>query len=169
MSIVMQVIQKNRDKFWSDNRSLNWKTLNYFGKVQNPYFSIYCRNSTQTTKLKPNQILFGRTYSNLTSLFWSKNIKVFQWLWKLKFLSFMTKVNPSNGNETKSDIFYEAFSNLTLFFITRKILKYFNNIYDWHRSISLQNSAQISKVKQNETEHVQIWPYFSLFRKWCTI
>ena len=42
----------------------------------------------------------------------------------------MTKVNPSNGNETKSDIFYEAFSNLTSFFITRKILKYFNNIYD---------------------------------------
>ena len=36
--------------------------------------------------------------------FLSKNTKVFQWLSKSKFLSFMTKVNPNNGNETKSEI-----------------------------------------------------------------
>ena len=32
-------------------------------------------------------------------------LKVFQWLSKLTFLSFMTKVNPNSGNETKPDIF----------------------------------------------------------------
>ena len=31
----------------------------------------------------------------------SKNIKIFQWLSKSKFLSFMAKVNPDNGNETR--------------------------------------------------------------------
>ena len=38
----------------------------------------------------------------------------------------MTKVNLNNGNETKSDIFHGTCSNLTSFFIGRKILKYFN-------------------------------------------
>ena len=39
--------------------------------IENPYFSTYCQNFTQTT-LKPNQTLFGRTYqifqSNITFL-----------------------------------------------------------------------------------------------------
>ena len=36
--------------------------------------------------------------------FFYKNIKVFQWFSKSKFLSFMTKVGPNHGTETKSDI-----------------------------------------------------------------
>ena len=67
-------------------------------------FSTYCQNSTQTANLKPNQTLFGMTYLNLTLFVLSKNIKVFQWLSKSKFLCFMTKVNPNNGNKTKSGI-----------------------------------------------------------------
>ena len=39
----------------------------------------------------------------------------------------MTKVNPNNVNETKSDIFHETYSNLASFFIGHKILTYFNN------------------------------------------
>ena len=36
---------------------------------------------------------------------------------KIKLLSFMTKVNLNNGKETKSDIlFMEHYSNLTVFF-----------------------------------------------------
>ena len=38
-------------------------------------------------------------------LFYQKILKLFQWLSKSKFHSFMTKENPSNGNETKSEIF----------------------------------------------------------------
>ena len=57
-------------------------------------------------KMKQNQTFFHETYSNLTSsVFFSKNIEVFQWLSKSKFLSFMTTVNLNNGNEAKSDIF----------------------------------------------------------------
>ena len=54
-------------------------------------------------------------------------------------------------------------SNLTSFFIGLKILKYFNDSYDWHLSVSLEKLAQTSKVKYNHTGHVQIWQYFSLF------
>ena len=66
---------------------------------------------------------------------------------KIKILSFITTVNQNNGNETKSDIFHGAYSNLTSFFIGRKILKYFNDFYNWHLPISLQKRVQTSKVK----------------------
>ena len=54
-----------------------------------------------------------------------KNVKVFPWLSKSKFLSIMTKVNPNNRNETKSDFLYGTYSTLTWLFIGRKTLKYF--------------------------------------------
>ena len=57
-------------------------------------------------EMKQNQTFFHETYSNLTPYFsLSKNIEIFQWLSKSKFLSLMTKVNQNYGNETKSDIF----------------------------------------------------------------
>ena len=96
----------------------------------------------QAAKLKPNQTLVDRTYSNLTSFFWSKNIKLFQWLLKSKFLSFMTNMIKNNGNETKCLIFQKNFlgiySNLTSFFTDCNTLKYLNGFCQWHLSISLQ-------------------------------
>ena len=38
----------------------------------------------------------------------------------------MTKVNPNNGNEAKSDSFSWSIFNHTSFFIDREILKYFS-------------------------------------------
>ena len=56
--------------------------------------------------MKQTQTFFHRTNLNLTPyLFLSKNIKVLQKLLKSNFLGFTIKVNPNNGNETKSDIF----------------------------------------------------------------
>ena len=68
-----------------------------------------------------NQTFLNRA-SNLTPyLFSSKNIKVFQWLSKLKVLNFMTKMNPNNGNETKSDIFtWDIFKSDTMSFFNKK-------------------------------------------------
>ena len=43
--------------------------------------------------------------------------------------------------------FHDTHSNLTSFFIGRKILKHLNDFYNWHLSISLQNQAQTSKMK----------------------
>ena len=47
------------------------------------------------------------------------------------FLRFMTTVNLNNGNQTKSDIFHGAYSNMTSFFIAHEILEYFNDFYNW--------------------------------------
>ena len=54
----------------------------------------------------------------------------------------MTKVNPNNGNEIKSDIFPRGIFISDIIFIGHKILKYLNDFYDWHFSISLQKRAQ---------------------------
>ena len=43
----------------------------------------------------------------------------------------MTRLNPNNENKTETDIFHGTYSNLTLFFIGREILKYFNDLCNW--------------------------------------
>ena len=50
----------------------------------------------------------------------------------------MTKVNSNNGNETKSDKFPSDIFKFDIIFIGRKMLKYSNDFYSWHFSISLQ-------------------------------
>ena len=50
----------------------------------------------------------------------------------------MTKENPNNGNETKSDIFPRECSKVTPFFTGRKILNYVNDLHNWRFSIPLQ-------------------------------
>ena len=100
--------------------------------------------------------------------FLSKHIKVFQWLSKSKFFNCMTKVNPNNGNEIKPDIFpMDVLSRSDTIFIVCKILKYFNDFYNWHCSISLQKWTQSNKVKWNHTGHVQMWQYFAFSIKSC--
>ena len=86
--------------------------------------------------MKQYQASFHGTYLNLTAYrLLSKYIKLFQCLSKLEF---HTKVNSNNGNESKSDIFPRDIFKSNIIFIGRKILKYFNDFYNWHFSISLQ-------------------------------
>ena len=59
----------------------------------------------------------------------------------------MTKMNPNNGNEAKSDIFPRDIFKFDIIFIGRKIPKYFNDFYNWHFLILLQMWAQSSAVK----------------------
>ena len=102
---------KRNQTFWqdiikSDIIFFDQKILKYFNDFQNRNFSDLWLKWIQTMEMKQNQSFFHGAYSNLTSYhFLSKNIKVFQWFLKSKYLSYMTKVNPNNGNETKSDIF----------------------------------------------------------------
>ena len=44
---------------------------------------------------------------------------------KTKFLRFMTIVNPGNGNETKSDIFYLGRLRSDVIYFLSKIIKVF--------------------------------------------
>ena len=99
-----------------------------------------------------NQIFFHQIWD----LFWSKHIKIFQCLSKSKFLNFMTKVNPNNGNKTNSDIFPMDIFKSDIIFIGRKILKYFNDFYNFQSHY---------KSKRNHTEHAQIWQYFFYLQK----
>ena len=49
--------------------------------------------------------------------FLSKNIKLFQLRSESKCLSFMIKVNPNSGNETKQDIFlWDIFKSDIIFY-----------------------------------------------------
>ena len=66
---------------------------------------------------------------------------------KIEILNFTTKVNLHNGNKTKSDISPMNVFKSDIIFIGCKILKHFNDFYNWHFSIPLQKLAQSSKVK----------------------
>ena len=59
----------------------------------------------------------------------------------------MTNLNPTMEMKQNQTFFHGTYLNLTSFFIGRKILKYLNDFYNKHFSISLQKRAQISKVK----------------------
>ena len=90
-------------------------------------------------EMKQNQTSFHGTYLFVTSyLFLPKYIRVFERFLKSEFISFMTKVNPNNRNETKSDIFLRDIFKSDIIFIGRKMLKYFNDFYNWYFSFSLQ-------------------------------
>ena len=49
-------------------------------------------------------------------------------------------------------------SNQYSFFTGLKMLKYFNDFYNWQLSILLENWE---KKTQNQTGHKQIWQHFS--------
>ena len=84
---------------------------------------------TQTTEIKQNEVFFHWIYSNLTPyLSLSKDIQIFQWLSKSKFLSCMTKVNPKNGIETSQTFFCGTYSNTTKIFQWLLLLELFNLI-----------------------------------------
>ena len=77
-------------------------------------------------EMKQNQIFFALDiFKSDTISFLSRNIKVFQWLSKSEFYSFMTKVNPNNGNETNQTFSLETYSNLTSYLFYEKMFKYF--------------------------------------------
>ena len=58
----------------------------------------------------------------------------------------MTKVNPNNGNETKSDIFpWDIFKSKN--FLNQNILKYFNDFQSWKFSILWLKWTQTIETK----------------------
>ena len=63
---------------------------------------------------------------------------------KIEIFRFITKVNPNNENEAKSQAFFhETYSNLTPYLFYQKILKYFDDFQN-------QNfSSFMTKVNPN--------------------
>ena len=103
------------------------KILNYLNDFQNQNFSVLWLKWTQTIQVKQNQTFFHGTYSNLMwYIFLSKNIKVFQWLSKSKFLSFITKGN-SNKKKMKQ---YQTLSmgHIQIWHHFALVAKYFSDL-----------------------------------------
>ena len=130
------------------------KILKYFKDLKNRHFWVLWLKWNQAMEMIQNQ----------TYIFLLKYIKVFQWLSKSEFVSFMTKMNPNNGNKTKSDIFpwdiFKSGKSLAVKYLN--ISKTF--IIDTFQSLCKREHNQ---VKWNYTGHVQIWLYF-LFTKQCS-
>ena len=134
------------------------------------YLSTYSQSPAQTTKFKPNQKLFDRTYSNLTSIFLLKKVlKYLNNFLNRNFSDLWLKWTQTIEMKQNQTFFHRTYSNLISIFIGSKILKYFNDFYNWHLSMPLQNLPQRSKMKQNQTRHVQIWQHFSQFTKYYGI
>ena len=115
----------------------------------------------------------GDIFKSNTISFFSKNIKMLQWISKSKF-HFYDYSWTEQWKWNKIRHFFMGHTQIwDHFFIGHKIflksLKYFNDFYNWHLSVSLQKWAQTDKMKWNEIGHVQIWQYFSLFTTWYTI
>ena len=55
--------------------------------------------------------------------------------------------------------FHGTYSNLALFFIGCKILKHFNDFYNWLFSISFQKWPQTIKVTRDMCKSDSIFPY----------
>ena len=144
--------------------------LKYFNDFQNRILSVIWLKWTQKMEIehfyvcitKPVIFLWD-TFKSYTIFFSSKNIQVLQWLSNSKFLSYMTKVHPNSGNETKSNIFPWDVLKSDIIFHWPEIPKIFEGF------LFLQKWVQKSIVKSNWTGHVHIWQCFSLFTMWYTI
>ena len=117
-------------------------------------------------KMKQNQIFFALDiFKSDTISFLSRDIKVFQWLSKSEFYSFMTKVNPNNGNETNQAFSHETYSNLTSYIFYEKMLKYFTDFQNQNFSVLWLQWSQTTEMKQNQTffhdTHSDLTSFFS--------
>ena len=100
-------------------------------------------------EVKQNQRAFHGTCLNLTAfLFWSKYIKLFQWLGKPEFISFIIKVNRNNRNETNQIFSHWAYTNLTPDHFYQNILKYFSDF--WNRNFSILWLKWTQKIKMEK-------------------
>ena len=142
--------------------------LKYFNDFQNRIFSVLSLRRTQKMEMKQNQAFFHQTYSNLTPyLTLSRNIKISQWLSKWKFLSSMTKVKSSDGNEIESDIFLLDIFNSDTFFY-QNILKYFNDFQNqnfWVLSLKSTKTIDMNKIRHSSVAHIQIWHHAFYYQK----
>ena len=96
-----------------------------------------------------------------TTYFLSKDIKIFQWLSKLKVPSFMTELSPNNGNETISDILaWAIFKSDTTYFLSKDI-----KLFQWLSKLKVPSfMTELSPNNGNETKS-DIFSSFFIGRK----
>ena len=71
---------------------------------------------------------------------------------KSKFLSFMTEVDPNNGNETKPGIFlWDIFKSDVIYFFVEKHFKYFNDFQN-QNFLSFMTKGNPNNVNETKSE-----------------
>ena len=100
------------------------KNFKYLNDFQNRNFSIFFLtkvNPNNGNQIKIRDISMGHPKIWHNIFLWLKQFRLFQWLSKLKFLSFMTKKDRRNGNETKSENFpCGIFKSNSIYFFIKK-------------------------------------------------
>ena len=146
-------MKKTREKFWSGNRFLNWKILNFI--ILNLIFikSKICISQLIAKQPSLNQIRHCLKEHNQI---WHHFFRKSHWtiLINLKFLSFMTKVNPNNESETTLDIF-----PWDIFKICHHISFYQKN---WRISMTL-NSKQLLKTNVTFVNQTKLYRNLTQF------
>ena len=90
--------------------------------------------------------------SNVT--FFYKKLKYFNDFQNMKFLSFITKLNPKNGSETKPDIYSkDIFKSDTIFFLSKKI-----KVFQWLQKSKFFNFLTKLKAKNENEAKSDIFP-----------
>ena len=122
-----------------------------------------CQNSTQTTKLKPNQTLFDRTYSNLTFFLNKKTLKHFNDFKNQNISVLWLKGTQTMELKQNQTFFHRTFLNLTsyIYVFLSKIIK----VFKCHSKSSFSSFYDLSKPKQWKwniiihcsMRHIQIW------------
>ena len=96
------------------------------------------------------------TYSNLTSLFWSKNISV-SMIYKIEISQFY----PNNGIETKSDIFpWDIFKSGVISFFIKKTFKKINGFQNQNLSGLWLKWTQKMEIRHFQGTYSNLTSYF---------
>ena len=78
----------------------------------------------------------------------------------------MTKVKPSNGNETESDIFpWDVFKSHHHICFIKKYQNIWTNLNKFMKKVNVNNAIE-TKSDIFSVQHIQIWRYFLLVVKY---
>ena len=130
--------------------------------------NYHYQNSTQTTKLKPNQTLFGKTYPNLIIFFDQKILKYFTSFKNPNVSVLWLKWTQTMEMKQNQTFLHGAYSNLTSFLFHQKqsILMTFKiaifQFYDW----SEPKQWKLIKIRHFPIGYIRILHYFSLVAKY---
>ena len=84
----------------------------------------------------------NQTFCHGTNQFWHHSFSIKKGI---------SKVNPNNENETKSDIFPRDIFKPDIIFIFPEILKCFKDVYNWHLKLDMCKSDSIFPYLQSNT------------------
>ena len=150
------IIGTFQSQFWSEHNQVNWSKITWDMCKSDSIFPYLQSSVLYTILMTPKQWTWNKIRHFSTGHiqigqhnFFVKTYKMFQWLSKSKFLSFMTKVNPDNGNETKSDIFpWDIFKSGTISFLSKYI-----KVFQWLSKLQfLSFMAKVNPDNGNETK-----------------